>query len=191
MMVKNSLDNLVEELFAGISYDQYSYTTHIRFVQLIAELDGGLYFLKDSLSIKIALALHDALEDLDITKEELKDRIKQCDRNGCLVYEYIVDRALEIIDAVTDGSGGSRKERKKRSYELTKQDVSAIYVKLCDRLANMQWSYVTKNKSKFNMYKKEYVEFRNQLTEVHDWTELALCSLWNNLEQLANLDLCE
>tara|TARA_B100002019_G_scaffold287922_1_gene300693 strand:+ start:5775 stop:5978 length:204 start_codon:yes stop_codon:yes gene_type:complete len=39
----------------------------------------------------------------------------------------------------------------------------AIFVKMCDRLANIQHSILTKNKSKLSMYKKEYDDFKSAL----------------------------
>lgn len=79
-----------------------------------------------------------------------------------------VDSALgsavaEIIYAVSNEKGKNRKERANdKYYEGIRNTPGAVFVKLCDRIANVQYSKMTGSRM-FEMYKKENPEFTKAL----------------------------
>lgn len=93
--------------------------------------------------------LHDSVEDTDLTIEEIKSQLG--------------DEVADIVHRVTDEPGKNRKERKMATYPKIKGHRGATIVKLCDRIANVEYeSGSTKNKY-FEMYKKEYPDFKSNL----------------------------
>ena len=94
--------------------------------------------------------LHDTLEDTTETVESLA-------RYG------IPQEAITLVNAVTDGKGGNRKERKERPYDLIPKTTNSVLIKLADRLANVEESLRNQNMSMFSMYRKEHVVFSERL----------------------------
>jgi (p)ppGpp synthase/HD superfamily hydrolase len=75
------------------------------------------------------------------------------------VKEHLGQEAADIIYAVTNEKGKNRKERGGvKYYEGIRQTPGAVFVKLCDRIANVQYSKMTKSRM-FEMYKKEHQDF--------------------------------
>jgi len=71
--------------------------------------------------------------------------------------------AAEIIFAVTNEKGKTRKERANDAYYTgIRNTKGAVFVKLCDRIANVQYSKMTKSRM-FEMYKGENAHFLEQL----------------------------
>jgi hypothetical protein len=71
-----------------------------------------------------------------------------------------------IVEAVSTEPGKNRKERNKATYQKIKKYEYAIVLKLADRIANGRRSKSGDPKfqaHKFEMYKKEYPEFRAAL----------------------------
>jgi len=67
----------------------------------------------------------------------------------------------DIIYAVSNEKGKNRKERANdKYYEGIRQTEGASFVKICDRIANVQYSKMTGSKM-FEMYKKENEHFKN------------------------------
>ena len=94
----------------------------------------------------VAAWLHDTLEDTDATLEDLESRFGA--------------RVAALVDAVTDGPGGTRKERKMRPYKLIPTVPGAVTLKIADRLANVTTSIVHNNTKYAEMYAEEHDEFR-------------------------------
>lgn len=79
------------------------------------------------------------------------------------VMNHLGQEAADIIYAVTNEKGKNRKERANdKYYEGIRNTPGAVYVKLCDRIANAQYSKMTKSRM-FEMYKKENEEFGKAL----------------------------
>jgi hypothetical protein len=73
------------------------------------------------------------------------------------------DEAANIIFGVTNNTGKTRAERAdERYYEKIRTTKGAIFVKLCDRIANVRYGKLTKSRQ-FEMYKKENEHFLKQL----------------------------
>jgi guanosine-3',5'-bis(diphosphate) 3'-pyrophosphohydrolase len=100
-------------------------------------------------AVTVAAWLHDTIEDTSVTFEDVFNE-----------FGRIVAR---IVFACTDEPGKNRKERHERTYpKLIAAGRDAIAVKLADRIANVRHS-VTHNHGMFQMYQKEYAEFKKAL----------------------------
>lgn len=105
---------------------------------------------------------HDLIEDTRVSYNDVKDKLGQ--------------EAADIIYACTNEKGKNRKERANdRYYEGIRNTPGAVFVKLCDRIANVQYSKMTRSRM-FEMYKKENVNFMTQLgwaeVKKHEYEEM-------------------
>jgi (p)ppGpp synthase/HD superfamily hydrolase len=92
---------------------------------------------------------HDLIEDCRVSYNDVKDVLGQ--------------EAAEIIYALTNEKGRNRKERaNEKYYDGIRNTRGAVFVKLCDRIANVQYSKMTGSRM-FKMYMKENVEFTKSL----------------------------
>ncbi len=119
-------------------YGIYPYVYHVLEVATIAK------DLKLSETVQVACVLHDALEDSDLSYNDIKK-------------EFGMEVA-EIVYAVTDELGRNRKERKEKTYPKIRPNSDAILVKLCDRIANVRNSKKS-NQDMFDVYAMEQSEF--------------------------------
>jgi (p)ppGpp synthase/HD superfamily hydrolase len=124
-------------------YDTYlPYEFHLRMVANTAQ-----QFIKlvrnpnDIESVILAAYGHDLIEDTRVSYNDVKNVIGHV--------------AADIIYAVSNEKGKTRKERANdKYYEGIKSTEYALFVKLCDRIANVQYSKMTRSRM-FEMYKKE------------------------------------
>jgi (p)ppGpp synthase/HD superfamily hydrolase len=101
---------------------------------------------------------HDLIEDTRVSYNDVKNRL---DDAG---YSYIAD----IIYAVTNEKGKNRKERaNEKYYEGIRSTPGAVFVKLCDRIANVKYSKLMKSRM-FEVYGKEQFEFQRMLGRYTD-----------------------
>jgi (p)ppGpp synthase/HD superfamily hydrolase len=133
---------VADKAHANQTYDIYPYGYHIRQVVKIAE---GLGYDE---SIIVACALHDTLEDTELSYNDLK--------------KAFGGEIAEIVYCVTDELGRNRNERKEKTYPKIQGNWKATVVKICDRIANIQQS-MEYNKRLFEMYKKEHDVFCTSL----------------------------
>ena len=139
-------------------YDKYlPYEFHLRMVANAASKFMHLMVPKDklhpgnSVSIDLTLAAwgHDLIEDTRLSYNDVK--------------ETLGHNAAEIIYAVSNEKGKNRKERaNEKYYEGIRNTSGAVFVKLCDRIANVQYSKMTGSRM-FEMYRKENDEFMTSL----------------------------
>lgn len=142
---------VADKAHANQTYDIYPYGFHIRQVVKIAE-DLGY-----DESIIVACALHDTLEDTELSYNDLK--------------QAFGEEVAEIVYCVTDELGRNRKERKEKTYPKIRRNWKATVVKICDRIANMQQSK-DYNQKLFEMYKKEHNDFcKNLMCDDHPHAE--------------------
>ena len=144
------------------TYDGYPYYFHLEEVVDVLKEFG---FREDTYIM--AGYLHDALEDTAVSYNDIKNK-------------FGVDVA-EIVYAVTDELGRNRKERKEKTLPKIATLYDAIIVKLADRIANMRNS-TKKGHRMSNMYKKEYNEFKTQLTTYFDDHKIGV--MWEELDRL-------
>jgi len=142
---------VADKAHANQTYDIYPYGYHIRQVVKIAEELGY------DESIVVASALHDTLEDTELSYNDLK--------------KAFGEEVAEIVYCVTDELGRNRKERKEKTYPKIQGNWRATVVKICDRIANMQQSKKY-NERLFEMYKKEHEDFcRGLMCKDHPHSE--------------------
>lgn len=130
-------------------YDAYlPYEFHLRMVAQVAvdflpQMDFKLKFVHAE--IQLACFGHDLIEDCRVSYNDCKEQLEEITAN--------------IIYAVTNDKGKNRKERAGENYYRGIQNtIGATFVKLCDRIANVQYSKLTKSRM-FEMYKKENQQF--------------------------------
>lgn len=108
---------------------------------------------------------HDLIED---TRETYNDVVTGMGRY-----------AANVIYALTNEKGKNRKERANdKYYEGIRNTKGATFVKLCDRIANVRYSKMTKSKM-FDMYKKENGTFETALRNGIEYIEM-----WDALNNL-------
>jgi (p)ppGpp synthase/HD superfamily hydrolase len=135
-------------------YDGYlPYEFHLRLaVKTATEFVGVLvphaYELEDILS---AVWCHDVLEDTFRTYNDLKEGVNT--------------NVADIVYAVTNEKGKTRKERANaKYYEGIKATEYAVFVKLCDRIANVTYGrYIAFNDKLYQMYQRENDKFLQAL----------------------------
>lgn len=145
-------------------YDTYlPYEFHLRMVNQVAKefshlLDDTVDYYtgetyrgprQEQVTLKQACMLatwgHDLIEDTRVSYNDVMNHLGQ--------------EAADIVYAVTNEKGKNRKERGGvKYYEGIRQTPGAVFVKLCDRIANVQYSKMTKSRM-FEMYKKEHQDF--------------------------------
>lgn len=132
-------------------YDEYlPYEFHLRMVAQVAK-DFEHIFPSEEMkeSVMIAAYGHDLIEDTRVSYNDVKS--------------ILGVTTADIIYAVTNEKGKNRKERANdKYYEGIRNTPGAVFVKLCDRIANVQYSKMTKSRM-FEMYKKENEHFLTSL----------------------------
>lgn len=134
-------------------YDTYlPYEFHLRMVAQVAEDFKHLCPKIDNIdfeSFKLACYAHDLIED---TRTSYNDVVTNL---GWFVGD--------VTFAVTNEKGKTRSDRANdKYYEGIRNTDGAIFVKLCDRIANVQYSKMTKS-GMFLKYKKENKHFMEML----------------------------
>lgn len=131
-------------------YDDYiPYRFHLEMVERVGK--KHYYLLPDTSRRLIisALLAHDLIED---TRNSYND-----------VKGALGESVADIVYAVTNDKGKNRKERAGEAYyKGIRATPGATFVKLCDRIANVQYSKMT-NSSMFFKYKDENPYFMEQL----------------------------
>ncbi len=131
-------------------YDEYlPYSFHLR---MVAEVAKDFMHLPERQWSDLELAAygHDLIEDTRTSYNDCKQELGT----------YVAD----IIYAVSNEKGRNRKERANdKYYDGILNTEGALFVKLCDRIANVQYSKLTKSKM-FEMYEKENTDFERRLS---------------------------
>jgi (p)ppGpp synthase/HD superfamily hydrolase len=137
-------------------YDAYlPYEFHLRmvakvaekYIELIPDSNDGETALRDT--VLLAAYGHDLIEDTRVSYNDVKENLGL--------------GPADIIYACTNEKGKNRKERaNEKYYEGIRNTRGAVFVKLCDRIANVQYSKMTGSRM-FDMYKKENINFMIKL----------------------------
>ena len=109
-----------------------------------------------------AIWAHDVIEDCRVSYNDVNNHLGQ--------------EAADIVYAVTNDKGKTRGERAgDKYYQGIRDTPGAVFVKLCDRIANVQYGKMTKSRM-VEMYKKENDNFIIQLgwddTNTHPYFEM-------------------
>lgn len=132
-------------------------------------------YLSDSLLNKliIAGAGHDLIEDCRFTYNDVNTFI---DVEYNMSSENLIG---DIIYACTEEKGKNREERhSQKFFDELKKNRLAVFVKLCDIMANVLYSMLT-NSFMYEKYKKEFPNLKTQLYIEEEYKEL-----WKDLEKL-------
>ena len=118
------------------------------FMMHLNEVVGALHelgYLDDDLTA--AAWLHDVVEDTPVEIEE--------------IYEVFGERIGDLVDALTDGPGETRVEKKQKPYATIPKVPGALLVKLADRIANVRRTIVegTSAERYRETYKQEHAGF--------------------------------
>lgn len=162
-------------------YDTYlPYEFHLRMVVNVAKdyiklcdknEDGDVDEIRDT--IILACWGHDLIEDTRTSYNDVK--------------EVLGEDVANIVYAVSNEKGKTRKERaNKNYYDGIRSTPGAVFVKLCDRIANVQYSKMTKSRM-FEMYKKENNNFITSLGWFGDVTH-PLYDMFTDLQELFQKD---
>lgn len=166
-------------------YDGYlPYEYHLRHVVRVAdtykyhvELTGVIQPAVDI--VLSACWLHDTIEDCRITYGDIWYMITKAVDGGMKCPE--ATQIAEIVRAVTnDQRGRNRQERMTdECYKDILSTPGALFVKLCDRIANVEYSKMTMS-SQLDMYRKEHALFCNKLKQPNNGLE----PMWEHLDNL-------
>lgn len=124
---------------------------------------------KDKYDIVFAAAYgHDLIEDARMSYND--------------VVRLVGKESANIIYCCTEEKGKNREERHSSKFfmELRKNRL-AVYVKLCDIMANVLFSIIT-NSSMFNKYKSEFPMVKTYLYEEGEYDKI-----WEDLEKLFSM----
>jgi len=141
---QSELDRAID--FARNAHIGQTYADQEYFYHLQKTYEVAVRF-KLNHDVQVAAYLHDVLEDTKISFEEIWDEFGW----------YIA----HLVFLVTDENCKNRKERKINSGVKLNRDINAIYLKLCDRIANVEACIEFGNKSLWEMYRKENEDFTN------------------------------
>lgn len=131
------------------TYDGREYKIHLYLVYYFALKFIHLIPLKHRIDVLKAVFCHDIIEDCRETYNDVK--------------KVAGEKVADIVYGVTNEKGKNRDERgNDKYYTEMKLVFGAVYVKICDRLANSFYSYINMS-SMFNKYKKENESFKQKL----------------------------
>lgn len=137
-------------------YDKYlPYEFHLRMVVEVAKKFQHLItYGRDLDAVMLGAWGHDLIEDTRVSYNDVKLELGEM--------------AANIIYACTNEKGKNRQERaNEKYYDGIRTTPYAVFVKLCDRIANVQYSKMSGSRM-FEMYKKENTNFMAQL----GWAEV-------------------
>ena len=154
--LKSKVDWVIEQhRSTNHMYDKYlPYEFHLRMV--VEAYNRFKYILSNhhgtidsQVNVYLACWGHDLIEDTRVSYNDVKEELG----------EY----AADIVYAVSNEKGKNRAERANdKYYEGIHNQPGAVFVKLCDRIANVQYSKMSGSRM-FEMYKKENENFMEKL----------------------------
>ncbi len=120
--------------------------------------------IKDA-DLLAAAWLHDVVEDTSVTVAEVKAEFG--------------DRVGALVDALTDGPGKTRIEKKAKPYRMLPTIPGATTVKVADRIANARFSHQHHAQRYLKCYRTEYPGFLKALRIKGELKEM-----WRHLDSL-------
>ena len=130
-------------------YDTHLYSYHLQMVVDVVNKFIHLIPEKDRDVVISSAWCHDLIED---TRNTHSDVLKATSLE-----------VAEIVYALTNEKGKTRKERANEKYYAGIRNTTyATFVKLCDRIANIQYSMSQRSRM-LEMYRKETPDFINKL----------------------------
>lgn len=131
------------------TYDGHAYDIHLQMVADVAKKFLHIIPSHRRQGILAAAWCHDVIEDCRQTYNDVKKETN----------EFVAD----IVYALTNEKGKTRKERANdKYYDGIRRTPYASFVKVCDRIANIEYSIKSKSRMA-DMYFKEAKDFKNEL----------------------------
>jgi (p)ppGpp synthase/HD superfamily hydrolase len=150
--MKDQFKEIASEIHARTNhfYDKIQpYSLHLQMVVDWAEQYIHYIPEQDRADVYAACWLHDTIEDCRKTYNDIK--------------EIAGEGVAEVVYALTNEKGRTRKDRGNDKYYQGINDcVHAPFIKVCDRLANMQYSKDSGSKM-YQMYLKELDSFVSKI----------------------------
>lgn len=156
-------------------YDGMPYEFHLKMVVDTAKKFLHIIPEVDHSTVIAACWAHDLIEDARLTYNDVKDEL------GLEV--------AEIVYALTNEKGRTRKERaNEKYYQGIRNTKNAAFVKICDRIANVEYSKSEHN-SMFENYQSEFENFEYWLycDEYHELFDYLYSLLYSNKYEHKNL----
>lgn len=155
----------------GYTYDGKPYLVHLEMVaanvRKYSHLLTLLPFKVDPVIVEMAAYGHDLIEDCGVTFSDIK--------------KIAGRKVAELILTVSNVPGEDRIERFLLTSPKIRKNIVAIFLKICDTMANMGSGKMTGN-SMFEKYKKEHVIFRYVY---YDKSKI-FQEMWDEMEVIAN-----
>ncbi len=134
-------------------YDNSPYSVHLSMVVGYALKYINIIPAQNQDAVIDACWLHDTIEDCRLTYNDIK--------------QIAGVFTAEIVYAVSNDKGKNRKERAGENYYKGMRETPwARYVKMCDRLANAQYSKDTQSKM-LDVYRKENEAFLSSMFPIN------------------------
>ncbi len=145
-------------------YSEYlPYEFHLRMVVNVAKDFIDLYLDSTLSGINYNREKREYNREIIIRACWGHDLIEDCRVSYNDVFGHLGEEAADIIYAVSNEKGKTREERANDKYYAGIVKINAaVFVKLCDRIANVQYSKMTKSKM-FTTYQKENAHFISKL----------------------------
>lgn len=144
------------------------YLIHLEWVVKTVEKFGRLLNLPDDILQDLIKAawLHDSIEDARLTYND--------------IFKLCNERVAELVYAVTNEKGKKRPERANDKYYREMKLVQyAVFLKLCDRIANVEFGLADKSRQ-CKMYREEQPEFKEKIYTGNHIEQ----PLWDHLDEL-------
>ena len=130
-------------------YDDFDYDYHLNMVYQVAKKFIHLIPKEDQENVLAACWVHDIIEDARETYNDVKKETNKT--------------IAELAYALTNEKGRTRKERANDAYyKGIRETKNASFIKMCDRIANVQYSKSTGSKM-FDIYQKENENFISKI----------------------------
>lgn len=137
------------------TYDGVPYSLHLAMAAHFADRFSYLLPPEERADTLAAVWLHDIIEDCRRSYNDLK--------------EAFTEKVAELVFAVTNDRGRTRQERAGENYYRgIVATPYATYVKLCDRLANVQYSVTMGDERMVGVYRAELDAFLEHLSPAQE-----------------------
>lgn len=150
-------------------YNGEPYEVHLILAQVTGTHFKNLIPDEDYLNVMAGIYCHDVIEDVSsITYNDVKNATNEI--------------VAELAYACTNEKGRNRAERANdKYYEGIRNTKYATFVKLCDRIANVQYSLQNKSRM-IDVYRKEQAHFKKMLYSAE------YEPMWNFLDLMLTLE---
>lgn len=151
-------------------YDTYlPYEFHLRMVVKVATKHMSLVEPTEQYNVIAACWLHDVIEDARVNYGAIKSEFGKS--------------IAETVRACTNYSRGRDRDERmpEECYYDIKTTPNALFVKLCDRIANVEYSKMSGSRM-LDTYRKEHAKFSEKLR-----TNRHLTQMWDYLDELLKL----